>query len=952
MTREDDVFGYEEPDITISLVHPNTNAQVQLRTTRDLAVLLANASNINSAYEEEYDVTFSSMLIAFLIPNNPICRWFSMYVREAQVDIDDLLNRRHVNSERLANLTNISLEAPDERLFTPHRQTSSAVRLFDEAKSFRTQVDNFKERKEKISPLDIRHLMAAYIYRATGHEHDLARLNFNRQDWSVNFLKQITTLYPQELEAWTDIHIRTFSTTKTTETLNPVNPREVTQMVQTILSSKGYDVGVADGIRSAKTIEAIKAFQDDNKLSQTGVLDDPTLSALGIATPDEIPKGKTETPKLPPETQTSETEGISPHIASDLWTTEDALGYRDYAYAIYRFMTHRKTKPPLTISVQAPWGGGKTSLMRMVQKFIDPEVDSELKKAAETPNGELTVKGVLDEIKKWIDQKTDIKPLEQTSQKEIEKSVEDTNKKETEKKTDERRLTVWFNAWKYENTNQVWAGLIDAIMQQVAARLPVRERELFWLRLNLKRVDTEKIRQKIHERIFNYFWRGAYVWGLGLGLSALFSALIAGATWVSNYGFFPIVGTGLSAMTVGTIAVSVFKYLKAKTTVEGEPAAVSLNEYLEIPDYSKEIGFIHRAEADVKNVLESIPEKYKPLVIFIDDLDRCSPTKISQVVEAVNLFLAGDFPNCMFVIGMDTEMVAAALQSAHKDMIANLPSDAGIPIGWRFMDKFVQLPFLIPPNLQRFTKSYIDSLFAIEEARNAIAQNETQTKIVKIVEERVEQIHASHLIEEETKKLKEENNLGEEEVALLQRMLQARVNQRTIDKGIETFNDRNEEIRKLIDSSVDNFIGNPRELKRFVNAFRFNYFLWWAQRTQGSDVTKLEQLLRWTVLSMKWPEVVRWLRRSGGSDWETTAQTNDETNDSKTELVARLKLLEKLANDNDDFAKWQETAEKKLQLELKTTNWLNDDDLFQFFRKESKQNDGHKLSDGMGKGLW
>ena len=50
-------------------------------------------------------------------------------------------------------------------------------------------------------------------------------------------------------------------------------------------------------------------------------------------------------------------------------------------------------------------------------------------------------------------------------------------------------------------------------------------------------------------------------------------------------------------------------------------------------------------------------------VIFIDDLDRCFPAKVGQVVEAINLFLAGDLPKCMFVIGMDTELVAAALQA-------------------------------------------------------------------------------------------------------------------------------------------------------------------------------------------------------------------------------------------------------------------------------------------------
>src|SRR5262249_16789358 len=80
-----------------------------------------------------------------------------------------------------------------------------------------------------------------------------------------------------------------------------------------------------------------------------------------------------------------------------------------------------------------------------------------------------------------------------------------------------------------------------------------------------------------------------------------------------------------------------------------------------------------------------------------------------------NLFLAGEFPDCIFVFGMDAEMVAAALEQAHGDVIAKLPSYAGhIPIGWRFMDKFVQLPFVIPPPEMRDIDNYMQSLFEDE----------------------------------------------------------------------------------------------------------------------------------------------------------------------------------------------------------------------------------------------
>jgi hypothetical protein len=57
----------------------------------------------------------------------------------------------------------------------------------------------------------------------------------------------------------------------------------------------------------------------------------------------------------------------------------------------------------------------------------------------------------------------------------------------------EPKVTVWFNAWKYQSTEQVWAGLADSIVTQVAARMDPVERELFFLELNLRRQDLDSI---------------------------------------------------------------------------------------------------------------------------------------------------------------------------------------------------------------------------------------------------------------------------------------------------------------------------------------------------------------------------------------------------------------------------------------------------------------------------
>jgi murein L,D-transpeptidase YcbB/YkuD len=59
--------------------------------------------------------------------------------------------------------------------------------------------------------------------------------------------------------------------------------KEDIQKAQEALKSKGHDPGSIDGVISAQTREAIRAFQNANGLEGTGSLDTETAKELGIA---------------------------------------------------------------------------------------------------------------------------------------------------------------------------------------------------------------------------------------------------------------------------------------------------------------------------------------------------------------------------------------------------------------------------------------------------------------------------------------------------------------------------------------------------------------------------------------------------------------------------------------------------------------------------------------------
>ncbi len=75
------------------------------------------------------------------------------------------------------------------------------------------------------------------------------------------------------------------------------------------------------------------------------------------------------------------------------------------------------------------------------------------------------------------------------------------------------------------------------------------------------------------------------------------------------------------------------------------------------------------------------------LVFFIDDLDRCQPNRVAQVLETIKLFM--DRPGCVFVIGMDIDIVEKAVKAQYQ-RIEGFDEHA-------YMDKLIQLQFNLPP---------------------------------------------------------------------------------------------------------------------------------------------------------------------------------------------------------------------------------------------------------------
>ena len=83
------------------------------------------------------------------------------------------------------------------------------------------------------------------------------------------------------------------------------------------------------------------------------------------------------------------------------------------------------------------------------------------------------------------------------------------------------------------------------------------------------------------------------------------------------------------------------------------------------------------------------------LVIFIDELDRCSPEQVVSTLETIKTFL--EVPRCIFVVAADLQVLEQALRKKARQ---ETPHDATNPYysaGSSYLDKVFQYQIALPP---------------------------------------------------------------------------------------------------------------------------------------------------------------------------------------------------------------------------------------------------------------
>lgn len=288
---------------------------------------------------------------------------------------------------------------------------------------------------------------------------------------------------------------------------------------------------------------------------------------------------------------------LTPRILHDLPLDQPGdvaeFNFHEYTNTFARLIADPATRTPLVIGVSGKWGSGKTTLLRTLQAKLDET------QALKENLSKLSFANDDDENKNF-----------------------------------RRCRTVWFNAWKYADEDELLVALVRVIVQTMA--------------------DDDAVSQ------------------------------ILGKVLDPAYPRRDVVATVLS-----WFAIKLPGGVEAGLNT-GAPRETPFAQKTALLDLFMET-FDHLLAVWVSGNLfeKKIDPARNAVAVFIDDLDRCLPDKAVQVLEAIKLFL--DRPGVAFVLAADEDAVRSAIK-AHYEKLGITGQRAS-----DYLEKIFQVRFVLPP---------------------------------------------------------------------------------------------------------------------------------------------------------------------------------------------------------------------------------------------------------------
>jgi hypothetical protein len=547
---------------------------------------------------------------------------------------------------------------------------------------------------------------------------------------------------------------------------------------------------------------------------------------------------------------------------------EDRLEFSHYVKAFADLIESPDTSPPITIGIFGSWGAGKSFLLWHLQHELRrrarsrrPPLADVLKDAPLRDAPELIRRHMLDRgrdaaVRVWRNAADPIGHRMRTFAARW--NGQPTPARHVER--DARQVhSVTFNAWEYSATERIWPRLVRAILETV-------ERDVRWTTRPLLAIEkfSRKLRYNLPRKLKSD-WKGLVAW---VGVGALLGFVVLKIPDAKT----ALQGETLLGLDLGTkfVLPSFLAGLAAIAKLFREMLLEPLGSWISalLDDgisYGGQIDYMAAIKADLDLLERRLFKARARVLIMIDDLDRCEPDKMMQVLQAVNLLL--DRQSFVVCLGLDARIVTAAVEKHYKGLLG----PAGMS-GYEYLDKIIQIPFRIPDPSRAQVQSLLTKQLGDPIERERLEAERRERELFEN-----QQGFARQLRDDFTRQQKARvNTPASERLDAIERELEigelptdvvrtpqltrapsttiaAKTARQPVDESPLTFSA--DELRAF--TSVAAYLRpNPRHIKRLVNVYALIRSLSVA-REEHAWLGAPQSIVRWLVLAAQWPYAVR-----------------------------------------------------------------------------------------------
>lgn len=422
-------------------------------------------------------------------------------------------------------------------------------------------------------------------------------------------------------------------------------------------------------------------------------------------------------------------------------------------------------------------------------------------------------------------------------------------------------VVVDYNAWRNQKNGPAWWTLLTEVYQQAIDQLQPSE------------PDTARELQ-----YSEWSWRFRSGWAPYIIAFAALLWLVTVIAAVSNANF-------KDTLTVLATVFTVWGGFSAFSRTSQVGSARTASTFLELSrDPLRPL---------TRRYEELISEITRPVAVFIDDLDRCDPEFVVELIQSIQtLFRKAPVA---YVVAADRNWVCTSYEKAYADFVDRI-REPGRPLGHLFLEKIFQLSISVPTLSRSIQKEYWDRLLlsgGAEERSN------------------VEHMRMTH--RETLAKLHSDQDVRQHLDSI------ADVVERRVAGGLAFSRLQDEDLRKQREHFLQGYSDivepNPRAMKRLLNAYGFKL----GFEMMGGVSTSPDSLVRWTIMELRWPLLAEYLAKHPDKiDSVCNGPAPEDLDDDLAELIGNA-AIKTVAGDLDQDIIRSLTGGETGQLEAQAT---------------------------------